>query len=438
MTTITSSGAAPGTGRTTVRLLSTRHSGRGPLDSHLDTHGPAPLGSPGDALWVARHVNEIEASGLTGRGGAGFAAWRKLDSLLAAGGASTVVVNAMEGEPASAKDRVLLTYAPHLVLDGAQLTAAAVNARNVIVCVADDQHGAAESVYRAVGERRSRRLDPVAIEIARPPGGFVAGEESALTAWLDGGPGIPFFRTDKSIPLRVQRRPVLVHNAETLAHISLISRYGASWFRELGTSSVPGTTLVTVSGAVEHPGVLEVEMGTALGSIIGQAGPTGPPSAVIVGGYGGTFVGSADLGVGFSPEDLATVGAVTGAGVIAVLPPGACGVAETARIARYMSRQSAGQCGPCVHGLPAIANSLEQLWRGVVAGGSEALLGRRLSQVTGRGACRHPDGAARLVSSALRVFADDFVAHAARRPCEGAHRPSVLAFSESHAGREVA
>jgi NADH:ubiquinone oxidoreductase subunit F (NADH-binding) len=437
MTVLTSRGTAPVAGRTTNRLLSRRHPGRDPLDSHLDTHGPAPLGAPGDALWAARHVSEIEASGLTGRGGAGFAAWRKLDSLRTAGGASSVVVNAMEGEPASAKDRVLLTYAPHLVLDGAQLTAAAVNARKVVVCVAEDQHGAAESVYRAVGERRSRGLDPVATEVARPPGSFVAGEESALTAWLDGRLGIPVFRTDKSIPLRVRRRPVLVHNAETLAHVSLISRYGASWFRELGTPGVPGTTLVTVSGTVEHPGVLEVEMGTALCRIIDRAGPAGAPAAVIVGGYGGTFVGSAELGVGFSPEGLATVGAVTGAGVIAVLPPGACGVAETARIARYMSRQSAGQCGPCVYGLPAIANSLEQLWRADAAPGSEALLRRRLSQVTGRGACRHPDGAVRLVSSALRVFADDFVAHAARRPCEGAHRPSVLAFSESHSGLEL-
>jgi NADH:ubiquinone oxidoreductase subunit F (NADH-binding) len=427
MTTLTAPNMAP----TTARLLSRRHTDRGPLGSHLAAHGPLRLGPPDDALWAAHHVAEIEASGLTGRGGAGFAAWRKIDSLRTAGGAATVVVNAMEGEPASAKDRVLLTYAPHLVLDGAQLTAAAVNAGQVIVCVADDQHGAAESVRRAVGERRSRRLDPVATEVARPPGHFVAGEESALAAWLDGRRGVPAFRTDKSIPLRVQRRPVVVHNAETLAHISLISRYGARWFRELGTPGAPGTMLVTVSGAVEHPGVLEVAMGTPLSSIIFGAGPAGAPPAVIVGGYGGSFVGAADLGVGFSPEELATVGAGTGAGVIAVLPPGACGVAETARVVRYMARQSAGQCGPCVFGLPSIAASLEQLWRADVTFESQAVLQRRISEVTGRGACRHPDGAARLVSSALRVFADDFAAHARGRPCEGAHRPSVLAFAES-------
>jgi len=171
-------------------------------------------------------------------------------------------------------------------------------------------------------------------------------------------------------------------------------------------------------------------MGTPLGDIVDGAEPAGRPPAVIVGGYGGSFVGSADLHVGFSREQLATIGATPGAGVIAVLPPGSCGVAETARIARYMARQSAGQCGPCVFGLPAIATSLEQLWRADVSADSEAVLSRRISEVIGRGACRHPDGVARLVSSALRVFGDDFAAHAAGHPCEGANRPSSLAFSE--------
>jgi NADH:ubiquinone oxidoreductase subunit F (NADH-binding) len=341
----------------------------------------------------------------------------------------------MEGEPASAKDRVLLTYAPHLVLDGAQLTAAALRARQVVVCVPGDQDNAAESVLRAVGERRARRLDPVPVEVARPPGRFVTGEESALAAWLDGRRAVPAFRTDKSIPLRVKRRPALVHNAETLAHISLISRYGARWFRETGTPGAPGTTLVTVSGAVDHPGVREIAMGTPLYEIIDESGPTARPGAVVVGGYGGSFIGADALGVGFCTEELAGVGAATGAGVIAVVPDGACGVAETGRIARYMARQSAGQCGPCVFGLPAVASSLEQVWRGDAAPGAVELLGRRLDQVTGRGACRHPDGVARLVRSALRVFADDFAAHAAGRPCAGANRPSVLAFG-SQVSRE--
>jgi NADH:ubiquinone oxidoreductase subunit F (NADH-binding) len=417
--------------RTTKRLLAgwqLTHSTD--LGAHLSVHGPLPLplAGPEDHAWRDLHASETRASGLRGRGGAGFPAWRKFDSVRAARGVPTIVVNAMEGEPASGKDRVLLECAPHLVLDGAQLTATAVGAGRVIVCVAETETRAAESVLRAVGERRAAGIDPVPIQLARPPGGFVAGEESALVSWLDGRRAAPALRVDKSVPLRVSKRPSLVHNTETLAHIALISRYGASWFRQLGTQDAPGTTLVTVSGAVERPGVHEVALGTPLSEIIQESDPVGIPLAVITGGYGGTFVGAEALDLGFSPEELADVGATTGAGVICVLGTGSCGVAETARVARYMAYESTGQCGPCVFGLPAVADSLEQLWRAEVIPGQIGILERRLAQVAGRGACRHPDGVARLVSSALRVFASDFASHASGRACRGARRSSVLPF----------
>jgi NADH:ubiquinone oxidoreductase subunit F (NADH-binding) len=415
--------------RTTARLLAGWRSTRSTdLGAHLSVHGRLPLPLPGDLAWRDLHASEIRASGLRGRGGAGFPAWRKLDSVRATRGVSTIVVNAMEGEPASAKDRVLLECAPHLVLDGAQLTAMAVGAGRVILCVADTETRAAESVLRAVGERQAVGLDPAPVQLARPPGGFVAGEESALVSWLDGRRAAPTLRVDKSVPLRVSKRPSLVHNTETLAHVALISRYGSSWFREVGTQGAPGTTLVTVSGAVERPGVHEVALGTPLSEIIGESDPVRNPPAVITGGYGGTFVGPESLDVGFSPEDLAGIGATTGAGVICVLGAGTCGVAETARVARYMACESAGQCGPCVFGLPAVADSLEQMWRADGTPGQMGILERRLAQVVGRGACHHPDGVARLVSSALRVFAGDFASHASGRACRGAHRPSVLPF----------
>jgi NADH:ubiquinone oxidoreductase subunit F (NADH-binding) len=382
----------------------------------------------GDTAWADRHVAEIEASGLTGRGGGGFAAWRKLASINAAPGTPTVVVNAIEGEPASAKDRVLLTCVPHLVLDGAQLTAAAVGANRVVVCIADDQPSTAKSVIRAVGERQSAGVDPVPVEVARPPGAFLTGEESALVSWLDGHAAVPIFRTDRAIALRVRKRPALVHNTETLAHVALISRHGASWFREVGTMDAPGTTLVTVSGAVDRTGVHEVELGTHLSEIVGRSVARERPSAVIVGGYGGSFVGPGDMDVRFSPKALSHIGSSTGAGVIAVIGEGSCGVAETARIARYLAGQSAGQCGPCVFGLPAIASSLEDLWRGQVDPHSLEVLERRTEQVSGRGACHHPDGAVRIVRSALKVFANDFAQHAVGRPCTGAGRSSLLSF----------
>jgi len=413
----------------TDRLLASWHSSQRPdIESHVATHGPSPLPTFGDADWAARLIGEIEASGLTGRGGGGFTSWRKLESVRSAAGAPTIVVNAMEGEPASAKDQVLLNCVPHLVMDGAQLTAAAVGARRVIICIADDADGTAQSVLRAISERRARTIDPISVEIIRPPGHFTTGEESALASWLDHGRAVPSFRTDKSIPLRVKRRPVLIHNAETLAHMALISRHGSIWFRERGTKSSPGTALVTVSGSVENPGVHEIALGSPVSEIIRQSVLLSEPQAVIVGGYGGSLLGPEELGVGFSREELAIHGATTGCGVLAVLPRSTCGVAETARIARYLARQSSKQCGPCTFGLPALATSLENLWRGDAPSGALRVLEQTLGQVEGRGACRHPDGAVRLVVSALRVFAGDFASHAAGRPCRWANRGSVLAF----------
>jgi NADH:ubiquinone oxidoreductase subunit F (NADH-binding) len=417
--------------RTTRLLAAWRSSHRSDLGAHLFTHGPLALPQPGDTRWQELHASEIRASGLRGRGGGGFAAWRKLE---AARCAPTVVVNAMEGEPASAKDRVLLECAPHLVLDGAQLTALAIGARRVIVCVANDEPSAAESVLRAIGERRPTGLEPVPVEVARPPGRFVTGEESALVSWLDKRRAAPTFRVDKSVPLRVGRRPSLVHNVETLAHVALISRHGSRWFREVGTAQAPGTTLVTVSGAVEYPGVHEVALGTSVSEIIRRSAPSTAVGAVITGGYGGSFLGPRQLDIGFSREELEGVGGTTGAGVIAVLEIGSCGVAETARIAKYMAGESAGQCGPCAFGLPAVADSLERLWRAGAGASEMEILERRLGQVAGRGACRHPDGVARLVASSLRVFADDFASHASGLACKGALAPSVLAFGRF--GRE--
>ncbi len=246
-------------------------------------------------------------------------------------------------------------------------------------------------------------------------------------SWLDGGPGAPTFRPVKGVALCIGRRRALVHNAETLAHVALIARHGPAWFRATGPADAPGTALVTVGGAVERPGVYEVAMGSPLGVIVDGAVPTETVAAVLTGGYGGSWVPAAALSTPYAPRHMAAVGGVVGAGVLAVLPHLACGLAETARVAHYMAGESAGQCGPCVFGLPAVAADLAELVHG--SGGATTLrrLEGRLEAVEGRGACRHPDGVVRLVRSALSVFRHDVAAHAAGRPCAHRSRPSLLA-----------
>jgi NADH:ubiquinone oxidoreductase subunit F (NADH-binding) len=213
-------------------------------------------------------------------------------------------------------------------------------------------------------------------------------------------------------------RPTLVQNVETLAHLALIARYGTEWFRELGTDGEPGSALVTLSGAVSRPGVYEVGLGMPIRELIEWAGGTAEPvSAYLIGGYFGSWVAAADAErAALLDSQLTPLGASLGARTLFVLPARVCGIAETARLARYLASESAGQCGPCVHGLDAIAGGLEQLARSERADHSR--LERWLEQVRGRGACRHPDGAVRLVASALDVFAREVELHAAGR-CSG-------------------
>jgi NADH:ubiquinone oxidoreductase subunit F (NADH-binding) len=390
--------------------------------------GPVPLPGAQARDWREAFVSGLEASGLSGRGGAGFPAAIKLAVAHAGGRAGSVVVNAMEGEPASDKDKLLLIRCPHLVLDGAQLLAAASGSSRIFVCVPEGSEHAAAAVSAAIAERAGTSHSPLPETLVRPPDRYVAGEESALAEWLASGRSLPSFRPDKGTALRIGRRAALVHNAETLAHVAMIARTGPDAFRAHGVAEDPGTSLVTISGAVEHPGVVEVDRGTSLVDIANRATPLGPPRALLVGGYGGAWVGPAHFTIPYASLSLRAVGATAGVGIVVVLGPDACGITETARVVHYLAGQSAGQCGPCVYGLPAIADDLAQLARGDVDPSLLARLDRRVAQVDGRGACRHPDGAANLVRSALSVFGDDVRAHVRGTPCAHWNRATVLRF----------
>ncbi len=398
------------------------------LKGHLDVHGPLNVALYPNNSWDQSLVASVEASGLAGRGGGAFPASIKLALARSAGAGGTLVVNAMEGEPASDKDKVLLTWAPHLVLDGAQYLAALCRADRIVVCIPVGRDTVAAAVSYAMAERAGHRYARVREEIVRPSDRFIAGEESALANWFDSGLSLPVFRPDKGTPLRIGKRPALVHNAETLAHVALIARHGPGPFRVRGTTEEPGTCLVTISGGVAHPGVVEVDRGTPLSDIAMLSQPVEPAQALLIGGYGGTWVAPEHFETPYASISLRTVGAVAGVGVIVVLGETYCGVSETARIARYLADQSAGQCGPCVNGLPAIADDLTRLARGQGGADSMARLHRRLDNVNGRGACRHPDGAVGLVRSALAVFATDIAAHGRGEPCPKWAKPTCFRF----------
>ena len=381
-----------------LRLLAGSNDGR--LDSHLAQHGRLPVLETDQVVGMARDA------GLTGRGGAGFPMWRKLSAVVAGGLAPVVIANGAEGEPASGKDRALLTYAPNLVLDGLQLVAS--GAQSVVLYAPAGGHRALRALIDA---RRGAGLDRVAVRLVAAPDAFVAGEESAAAAAVAGRGAVPADKLVRITESGPGGAPTLVQNVETLAHLAIIARYGPGWFRAAGTAEEPGTFLATVSGAVASPGVVEAGYGVALGDVIAAAGgATAPLSAVLVGGYHGGWV-PAEGALPVSRAALTPYGGSPGAGVIVALPRNACGLKETARIAGYLAGQVAGQCGPCVNGLPRLASTLTDLAHHRARPGLPAEVDRLSRLVTGRGACRHPDGTARLIHSAMRAFEADVAAH---------------------------
>ncbi|MDX6301452.1 MAG: hypothetical protein QOF53_2666, partial [Nocardioidaceae bacterium] len=368
------------------------------LAEHLAAFGPLP-----DAEDLLRGVEE---AGLTGRGGAAFPTARKLRSV-AERGHGVVVGNAAEGEPLSDKDRTLLLVAPHLVLDGLVLAARTVGARDAYLVTTRPE------LSRHLREMVAQRRDPVRVEVVEVERRFLSGEESALVNALNGRPGVPSDRMTRVYERGVRRRPTLVDNVETLAHLALLARFGPTWFRSVGTPEEPGTLLVTMSGAVATPGVFEVGSGSGLGEVLAAAGVLGHQAqAVLVGGYHGAWVpGHLIASTRLSRSSMAVHHGSVGAGVVAVLGRDRCGLVESAHVVAYLAGQVAGQCGPCVNGLPRMAEALDRLARGERDRSVAGEVTRLARLADGRGACAHPDGTVRFVASTMRVFADEVAVH---------------------------
>ena len=415
------------------RLLPQAQEGKRPqnLDAHVARHGYLPYqnhtgtqGNPG-AL-----IRAIEEAGLTGRGGAAFPAHVKLRSVLEAADKRrrnpTVIANGAESEPASDKDATLLWLAPHLVLDGLQLAAEAVGADTaILVTHVDREHDVAGRLRQALQERLAARLDRVPVQLATAPARFLSGQETAMVNHLGGGPSIPTFMPPRITERGLNTNPTLVQNVETLAHLALIARRGPRWFRQVGTAREPGSMLATIRRADGRPRITEIPLGMPLRDLIGGA-PAGPESAVLLGGYHGVWLPAAQAAaLTLDNGSLESAGARVGAGIVISLPPDRCGLIETARAVRYLALESAGQCGPCLNGLPRIAAAFAALASGRPRPGTREDLERWSGLVTGRGACHHPDGTARFVRSALRTFANEASRHERGR-CSAANTAPFL------------
>jgi NADH:ubiquinone oxidoreductase subunit F (NADH-binding) len=392
------------------------------LAGHADRWGPLP-GGDGPAVRALLRDGRLD-----GRGGGGFPLSRKVEMALLASGSPVLVVNASESEPASRKDRTLCRHRPHLVLDGAALLARALGVEEVVLHAHRSAESSAGPLSLAIIDRVRAGLEDPLWRLAEGPDRYVAGESSAVASFIDGGEARPHFTSVPLASAGPSGRPTVVANVETVTQLAVAARIGAHRWNSLGAPSSPGPRLVTLSGAVPHPGqVLELIGPGTIGDLLAAGGIGEPPVAVLVGGFAGTWVRGAEAWqTPFNRQSLACIGAAPGCGLLGVLPHGACGLRETARIVRYLAGESAGQCGSCVSGLPLLADAMDSLAEG--AGRRRTL--RRMSiladDVFGSGACAHPDGVVLLVRSTLEVFGDDMVRHLAGGPCRGADHPPVL------------
>jgi NADH:ubiquinone oxidoreductase subunit F (NADH-binding) len=260
------------------------------------------------------------------------------------------------------------------------------------------------------------------------PNRYVAGEETALISRISGHLAKPKVVPPRPFQSGVDRMPTLVQNVETLAQTALVARFGAEWFRSAGTQRSPGTALLSVSGAVRTPGVLEAACDSTLAEIVDRAGGAmEAPAAVLLGGYFGRWVAAERIwDHTIDADSLRSVGASLGTGVLVVTPLATCGITETDRVLTFLAGQTAGQCGPCHVGLPAIAETFHKVATGRARPAALDLLTRWVGDVSGRGACRHPDGAMLFLSSAMDVFAADLRHHLKHGECRFSTKPPLL------------
>jgi NADH:ubiquinone oxidoreductase subunit F (NADH-binding)/ferredoxin len=374
------------------------------LEAHRRCHRVPSRMAVRDMVKLAEDVD------LRGRGGAAFPFAKKLTAVVLAAArtqqAPVVLVNATEGEPAASKDKALLTHVPHLVLSGAMLAVRALGARELVIGVTDEEV-AGRSLRSAIAEVDRGGF----IRVAQLPERFITGEGGALVRGVNGEVPIPPALKVRAAESGVGGVPTLLSNAETFAQLAILAELGPQGYRAAGTEEEPGTVLLTVTGTDGNHTVVETATGVRLLEVLRRCN-TGVGQGVMVGGYHGAWLSAeAAKEVLVSRAAMKKAGAALGAGIIVPLATDTCPLGEVARVARYMGEESAGQCGPCRLGLPAVARSFTALAAGRSTDSALAAIHRGSGVVRGRGACSHPDGTTRFLLSALEVFKDDVEKH---------------------------
>jgi NADH-quinone oxidoreductase subunit F len=309
-------------------------------------------------------IAELEASGLRGRGGAGFPAFRKWQGVSESKGTHYVVINATEGEPDSLKDRTLLTSRPHLIIEGLLIACKAVKSTAAWIVVNEEFADGLKALSTAVNEvRKEGLIGKVDIRILTAPPRYVVGEETALLNWIEGKPAKPRFKLHLPVQKGLWEQPTLIQNAETISNVPYIFRHGAKAYQSIGTESSPGTALFSVQGDVELPGLYELPLGIPLTELIKMAGGMKDnkqiKAALIGGNFGGFLYGEA-LEVKLDYESLKEVGGSLGCGIVRVYHQDHSIEQAADDVLSFFSEETCGQCGPCYMGTEAMRNEFRK------------------------------------------------------------------------------
>lgn len=303
----------------------------------------------------AGFLDELERSGLRGRGGAYFPTARKWRAALRHEGPRALVLNAEEGEPGVFKDRALLCLRPHRVVEGLAIAMAVLQPAVTIAFINGEADPAAEAFAAAL------RDSPIAESVAvyRGGGGYVLGEESALLNAIEGRRAVPRAKPPLPVDSGLFGMPTVINNVETIAAVSVVAREGAAAWRAVGPTDAPGTRVLSVSGRVAHPGVYEVTMGDSLLEVVGLAGGPAPERlALLCGGPSGGFLPGHLADRPVLPGRYHETGAMLGAGGVVVLeaPGDICRAALS--MAAFNADESCGKCTPCREGTPLLLEGL--------------------------------------------------------------------------------
>jgi NADH-quinone oxidoreductase subunit F len=380
-------------------------------------------------------LNEVKASNLKGRGGAGFPAGLKWSFLPKGKGVvKYLVCNADESEPGTFKDRLLIENDPHAVLEGILLAGWATQASGCFFYIRGEMPLGAKIFQKAVDQAYDRQFLGKGVLgsgwdfdvwVARGAGAYICGEETALMNSLEGKRGEPRLKPPFPAGYGVYGQPSNINNVETYANVPLILKNGAAWYNSIGTPSSPGPRLFGVSGHVKKPGVYELPGGVSLreliydhaGGILGDR----PLKAVIPGGSSVPVLRADQIDVPMDPDGLKTVGSMLGSAGVIVMNDSVCMVKALLNLLQFYAHESCGQCTPCREGTHWLKIILERLEAGGGREGDCALMLEICENIMGRTICPLGDAAAMPAQSFVTQFRSEFEEHVRLGRCPMGH-----------------